>query len=328
VSVVVVRAPLRISLGGGGTDLPSYYESHEGFVVSGAIDKYIYFFLHTSFERTYRLKYSEFEEVDHAEQIRHPLLREVLVRFWDGSPLEIASVADVPTGTGLGSSGAYTVGLLKGLALRRRVMTTPASLAEDACTIEIDVLGQPVGKQDQYVSAHGGISSYAFRPDGSVEVTPLALSSDTLEQLRENLLLFFTGRTRSAAAILADQAERSAVDDQQMLSNLHGIKELAFTARDQLQSGAVEEYARSMHQHWELKRTRSEAITSPEIDDLYTLARRSGALGGKVVGAGGGGYLLVYSPRPHDTREAMNAAGVPELRFDFEFQGCSAVQYG
>jgi D-glycero-alpha-D-manno-heptose-7-phosphate kinase len=285
-------------------------------------------FLHPSFERTYRLKYSETEEVDHAEQIRHPILREALVRFWDGAPLEIASVADVPSGTGLGSSGAFTVGVLKGLALMRRVTTTPGSLAEDASTIEIDVLAQPVGKQDQYVSAHGGISSYTFRSDGTVEVTPLALSSDTLDQLRDNLLLFFTGRTREAATILSDQAERSVQDDEQMLANLHGIKELAVTAGSQLQSGAVEDYARLMHEHWEIKRARSKSITSPEIDDLYTLARRSGALGGKLVGAGGGGYLLVYSPRPQDTRQAMRAAGIPELRFDFDFQGCSAVEYG
>src|SRR5579859_6221207 len=188
-SVVFARAPLRISLGGGGTDLPSYYEQHEGFLVAGAIDKYVYMLVHTVFQRRYRMKYSEIEEVDSVGEIKHPILRETLLRHWRGNPLEIASVADVPAGTGMGSSGTFTVCLLKALAHARCTSVTAGRLAEDACKIEIDVLGEPVGKQDQYVAAHGGICAYTFRRDGRVEVEPLELRPDTLRRLRDQLLL-------------------------------------------------------------------------------------------------------------------------------------------
>ena len=195
-SVIFSRAPLRVSLGGGGTDLPSYYRQHGGFLVSGAIDKYVYMLTHTVFQRRYRMKYSQFEEVDDPSEIRHPILRESLLRHWNGDPLEVSVVADVPAGTGLGSSGSFTVCFLKALALARRMAISPARLAEDACEIEIDVLGEPSGKQDQYVSAHGGICAYTFNRDGSVDVEPLALSRETLERLRNNLLLFYTGEAR------------------------------------------------------------------------------------------------------------------------------------
>lgn len=192
-SVIFSRAPLRISLGGGGTDLPSYYREHSGFLVAGAIDKYVYMLVHTVFQRRYRMKYSAYEEVDAPSEIHHPILRETLLRYWNGAPLEIASVADVPSGTGLGSSGAYTVCLLKALAQAKHTPSTPHGLAEAACHIEIDVLGEPIGKQDQYVAAHGGICAYTFHPSGDVEVEPLELAVDTLDHLRERLLLFFTG---------------------------------------------------------------------------------------------------------------------------------------
>ena len=208
-SVVFSRAPLRISLGGGGTDLPSYYREHGGFLVSGAIDKYVYMLTHTVFQRRYRMKYSELEEVDEIGEIRHPILRETLLRHWRGNPLEIASVADVPAGTGMGSSGAYTVCLLKGLAHARRTVDHARGLAEAACEIEIDVLGEPVGKQDPYVSAHGGICAYTFERDGTVAVEPLELEPETLRRLRDQLLLFYTGEARAAAQVLADQDDRS-----------------------------------------------------------------------------------------------------------------------
>ncbi len=200
-SVIFSRAPLRISLGGGGTDLPSYYREHGGFLVAGAIDKYVYMFTHTVFQRRYRMKYSELEEVDEISQIRHPILRETLLRHWRGNPLEIASVADVPAGTGMGSSGAYTVCLLKGLAHARQTSITPGALAEAACEIEIDVLGEPVGKQDPYVAAHGGICAYTFHPDGSAEVEPIELDPGVLRRLRDQLLLFYTGEARSASKL-------------------------------------------------------------------------------------------------------------------------------
>src|SRR4051812_28331012 len=225
-SVIFSRAPLRISLGGGGTDLPSYYREYGGFLVSGAIDKYVYMLTHTVFQRRYRLKYSEFEEVDDPREIKHPILREVLTRHWHGDPLEIASVADVPAGTGMGSSGAYTVCLLKALALARRTTLPPRELAEAACEIEIEVLKEPVGKQDQYVAAHGGVCAYTFNPDDTVDVEPLALNADTLDLMTSNFLLFYTGEARRASALLADQNRRTEAQDDEMLENLHRTKEM------------------------------------------------------------------------------------------------------
>jgi D-glycero-alpha-D-manno-heptose-7-phosphate kinase len=326
-SVVFSRAPLRISLGGGGTDLPSYYETHGGFLVSGAIDKYVYMLMHTVFQRRYRMKYSELEEVDRIGEIRHPILRETLLRHWRGNPLEIASVADVPAGTGMGSSGAYTVCLLKGLAYARRQSITPGSLAEAACEIEMGALGEPVGKQDPYVSAHGGICAYTFERDGTVAVTSLELEQETLRRLRDHLLLFYTGEARAATKVLADQDDRSRQGDEEMLENLHATKELGVRGHELLEAGDLEGYAELMHEHWEYKRRRSPGMSDEHIDRLYKLARRSGAIGGKLVGAGGGGFLLVYAPRTEDTRQAMTAAGAAELAFDFEFGGAYASEY-
>ncbi len=326
-SVIFTREPLRISLGGGGTDLPSYYRQHGGFLVSGAIDKYVYMLTHTVFQRRYRMKYSQFEEVDEPSKIRHPILRESLLRHWNGDPLEVSVIADVPAGTGLGSSGAFGVCFLKALALARRVAIAPGRLAEDACEIEIDVLGEPTGKQDQYVAAHGGICAYTFNPDGSVDVEPLSLSRDTLDRMRNNLLLFYTGEARSASAILADQVARTEEGDDEMRANLDRTKALGVEIRELLERGQVEQFAELMHVHWENKVRRSPGMATERIEHLYTLARRSGVIGGKVVGAGGGGFLVVYARKPDDTRLAMHAAGAPELRFDFEFQGCTGDEY-
>jgi D-glycero-alpha-D-manno-heptose-7-phosphate kinase len=328
VSVISSRAPLRIALGGGGTDLPSYYAEHGGHLVSGAIDKYVYMLTHTTFQHRYLMKYAQTEVVDDVAEIRHPILREALLRYWNGQPLEIASVADVPAGTGLGSSGAFTVCLLKALARGRQTSIAPAPLAEAASQIEIDVLKEPVGKQDTYVAAHGGICSYTFNPDGTVDVIPLELSSKTLRNLRENFLLFYTGEARDASAVLSDQDERSRKGDQEMLENLHRTKKLGYESMELLLAGDLDGYAELMHEHWENKRVRSPGMVSERIDDLYTLARRSGAIGGKLVGAGGGGFLLVYARRAADTRQAMAAAGSEELVFDFEFGGAYASIQG
>ena len=326
-SVIFSRAPLRISLGGGGSDLPSYYGEHGGFLVAGAIDKYVLMLIHTVFQRRYKMKYSETEDVTTIAEIQHPILRETLARHWRGDPLEIASVADVPAGTGMGSSGAFTVALLKGLAHARRTSATQTSLAEAACEIEIDVLGEPCGKQDQYVAAHGGICAYTFHRDGSVDVEPLELSSQTLGALRENMLLFYTGEARSASAVLTDQNERTRAGDAEMIENLHRTVEIGRHSRDLLVAGDLFAYAEQMHEHWLNKRKRSPGMASARIDELYTLARRSGVVGGKLVGAGGGGFLLVYARNPADTRQAMAAAGVTELVFDFEYVGAFSSEY-
>ena len=326
-SVIFARAPLRISLGGGGTDLPSYYREHEGYLVAGAIDKYVYMLVHTVFQKRYRLKYSQLEEVDDVREIRHPILREALLRHWHGNPLEIASVADVPAGTGMGSSGAFTVCLLKALAHARSTSIAPGSLGAAAAGIEIDILGEPVGKQDPYVAAFGGICAYTFHRDDTVEVEPLELPSRTLRALRDQMLLFYTGETRSASAILAEQDRRSREHDPAMIDNLHRTKEMGRESRDLLVRGDLDGYAALMHVHWEHKRRRSSGISSDRVDRLYALARETGVLGGKLIGAGGGGFLLVFSPRPEVTRVAMAEAGAMELPFAFEFSGATASEF-
>jgi D-glycero-alpha-D-manno-heptose-7-phosphate kinase len=327
VSVIFSRAPLRISLGGGGTDLPSYYGEHGGYLISGSIDKYVYMLTHTVFQKRYRMKYSDTEEVDTAQEIKHPIFRETLLKHWAGNPLEIAVVADVPAGTGMGSSGAFTVCLIKALSMANRRSITAGDLAEAACEIELDILKEPVGKQDQYVSAHGGICAYTFNADGSVDVEALDVDETTHRKLRNNLLLFYTGESRSASAILSDQVTRTKASDAEMVENLHRTKEMGRRSRTLLEAGDLEAYAELMHEHWENKRKRSPGMTGERIDTLYTLARRSGCLGGKLVGAGGGGFLLVYAQRPEDTRQAMAAAGASELPFDFEFQGAIGTEY-
>jgi D-glycero-alpha-D-manno-heptose-7-phosphate kinase len=321
-SVIFTRSPMRISMGGGGTDIPSYYRTRGGFLVAGAIDKYVYMLTHTVFQRRYRLKYSEFEEVDDPADIRHPILREALLLHWRGSPLEIASVADIPAGTGLGSSGSYTVCLLKALALAGRMSTTPHDIAEAACHIEIDVLGEPSGKQDQYAAAHGGICAYTFNEDDSVDVVPLRLSPETLEGLADGLLLFYTGQTRSAGDLLADQDRRTRALDAEMIANLDRTKEIGYASRDLLESGDLTAYAGLMHEHWVNKRGRSAGMTTDKADHIYAVGRANGALGGKLVGAGGGGFVMLYSEDPARTRRALAAEGVDEVRFDFDFQGC------
>ena len=326
-SVIFSRAPLRISLGGGGTDLPSYYAEHGGFLVAGAIDKYIFMLIHTVFQRRYKMKYSDTEDVATVPEIRHPILRETLARHWRGDPIEISVVADVPAGTGMGSSGAFTVALMKGLAHARRTSATQGWLAEAACEIEIGVLNEPCGKQDQYVAAHGGICAYTFNTDGTVDVEPLELSQATLRALREHLLLFYTGESRAASVTLSDQDDRTKSGDAEMIENLHRTKEIGHRSRDLLVEGDLFAYAELMHEHWLNKRQRSPGMASSRIDDLYTLARRSGVVGGKLVGAGGGGFLLVYARNPADTRQAMAAAGATELPFDFEYVGAFSTEY-
>jgi D-glycero-alpha-D-manno-heptose-7-phosphate kinase len=322
--MVYARAPLRISLGGGGTDLPSYYRERGGFLIAGAIDKYVYLLVHDVFQKRYRLKYSQMEEVKTVGEIQHPIIREALREHWSGAPLEIASVADIPAGTGLGSSGAFTVCLLKALATASGRSTTPAWLAEEACRIEIDRLGEPIGKQDQYASAHGGICTYEFHQDDTVTVSPLAISNHTMQALNERLLLFYTGETRSASTILDDQNTRTVAADDVMLANLDRTRELGHRAGALLIAGELETFALEMNEHWENKRRRSPGMSNERIDALYDCARDNGAIGGKVVGAGGGGFLLVYSEDPDRTRSALTKMGSDEVRFVFDIQGATA----
>jgi D-glycero-alpha-D-manno-heptose-7-phosphate kinase len=319
--VIVTRTPLRISIGGGGTDLPSYYRRAGGTVISAAIDKYMYLSVNRTFTDDYLLKYSELERTRSVDDIDHGLIREVLTHLDIHPGIEIVSVADIPSGTGLGSSGSFTVGLLLALHAYLHRQVSPADLAELACHIEIERLGDPVGKQDQYIASFGGLTQFEFRADDTVEATTLDVDPCTLDDLSDHLLLFFTGYSRRATSILADQKERSEQDDGAMIANLDYVQELGRRIGAALQAGETHEFADLMHEHWEHKRKRSSGISSGEIDQWYQLARDNGARGGKLVGAGAGGFLLFYAEDPARVRRSMAEAGLTEVRFGFDFDG-------
>jgi len=323
--MIITRTPLRISVGGGGTDLPSYYRRFGGFVIAGAIKKYVYITVHRTFQPNYIIKYSEMETVEAVERIRHPIIRTALKEHQVGPHVEIASMADVPAGTGLGSSGSFTVGLLRALYAFRRLPVATATLAEEACRIEIDLLKEPVGKQDQYIGAFGGLVCMEFGRDGSVEVKPLKLAEQTLHDLEDHLLMFFTGYSRNAGSVLKDQAERSESSDAEMLENLHFTKELGLATRAALEGGRPREYAEIMNRHWMRKRTRSHGMSNPAIDRWYEVARQNGALGGKLIGAGGGGFLLFYAEDRAALRAALAREGLPEVRFSFDHEGSKVL---
>ncbi len=324
--MIITRSPLRISLGGGGTDLPSYYREHGGFLIAAAIDKHVYINVHDRFTDGYLLKYSQLEEARSIDDIRHPIIREALRLVGErATNLEIASMADIPAGTGLGSSGSFTTALLRALHAHQRQWISPAELAEEACTIEMEKLREPIGKQDQYIAAIGGITAFEFHRDGKVEFRPVRLSEDTRVALEENLLLFFTGYSRSASAILSDQKSRSEQSDAAMLENLHFTKDLGHQSLAALENGAVEEFARLMDVHWQRKKQRSQGMSNEQINEWYDVALRSGALGGKLIGAGGGGFLMFYADDKARLRKAMTAAGLREVRFRFDYEGTKVV---
>lgn len=324
--MIITRSPLRISLGGGGTDLPSYYREHGGFLVAGAIDKYVYITHHRTFQPEIIVKYSRLERVASVDQVEHPIVREALRLVGISAPqLELTSMADIPGGTGLGSSGSFTTALLKALHTAQHALHSPAELAEQACTIELERLGEPIGKQDQYIAAIGGITAFTFHPDGRVTYRPVALSEDTQFTLEDNLLLFFTGFTRSASQLLRDQNDRSKRADPDMLENLHFTKRLGLESLAALESGNLHEFARLMDVHWQRKRERSPGMSNGPIDRWYRLAMDHGALGGKLIGAGGGGFLLFYAEDKVRLRRALRAEGLQEVRFRFDFEGTKVV---
>jgi D-glycero-alpha-D-manno-heptose-7-phosphate kinase len=324
--MIITRSPLRLSLGGGGTDLPSYYREHEGFLIAAAIDKYVYITIHQTFVTDLIIKYSSMERVASIEDVKHPILREALKLVGiQETNLEITSMADIPTGTGLGSSGSFTTAVLKALHTLRKNIIQPDELAAQACEIEIDRLGEPIGKQDQYIAAFGGITCFRFLPNDKVEVTPLKLSSHTLHDLEDNLVLFFTGFTRSASSILKDQDSRSCQKDPEMLDNLHFTKRVGLESKEALELGDLRRFAELMHLHWERKRCRSKGMSNAAIDRWYELARSNGALGGKLVGAGGGGFLLLYTEEKTRLRKALLDAGLTEVRWRFDFQGTTVI---
>ena len=324
--MIIARSPLRITLGGGGTDLPSYYRDHEGFLVSAAIDKYVYVNVMRPFTEGIFLKYSQLEHVDHIADVEHPIIREAMQMMGFKTPqVEITTLADIPAGTGLGSSGSFTTALLKALYTHRKRHLHQEDLAELACHIEIDRLGEPIGKQDQYIAAIGGVTCFTFHKDDKVTATPLRISMDTMFDLEDNLLLFFTGFSRSASAILKDQQVKSQQNDTDMLNNLHYVKDLGYRSRDALMTGQTELFGELMHEHWEQKKRRSGGMSNPKIDEWYALGMENGAVGGKLVGAGGGGFLMFMAKDRNKLRHAMTGAGLEEVRFKFDFEGTKIV---
>jgi D-glycero-alpha-D-manno-heptose-7-phosphate kinase len=327
--MIITRSPLRISLGGGGTDLPSYYKKHSGFLIAAAIDKFVYITLHQTFQKGLIIKYSKLEQCDEVDQIQHPIIREAMRMVGvcgNGEPhLEITSMADIPAGTGLGSSGSFTTALLKALHAYKKNLVHPQALAEQACQIEIEKLNEPIGKQDQYIAAYGGLTCFQFLPNGHVEAAPLKIDNETLYNLEDNLLLFFTGYSRAAGSILKEQDSKSRVSDKDMTDNLHFVKELGYQSQEALEIGDLHRFGELMNVHWEHKKKRAKGMSNGDIDRWYELARANGAVGGKVIGAGGGGFLMFYAEDKTKLRRVMTQAGLREVRFCFDFEGTKVV---
>lgn len=324
--MIMTRSPMRISLGGGGTDLPSYYERHGGFLIAAAINKYVYITLHDTFVEDILIKYSKLERVKTRDAIEHPIIRESLCELGiDGNYMEITSLADIPSGTGLGSSGSFTTALLKALHAHKYEIISTRDLAEEACKIELERLGEPIGKQDQYIAAFGGITTFEFKPDGAVNVEPLNISKETLYNLEDNLVLFFTGYSRSASAILKEQDDKSKKDDDEITRNLHFVKELGYKSREALESGKLKQFGELMNTHWEHKKKRAASMSNSKINEWYEYALANGAVGGKLIGAGGGGFLMFYTEDKRRLRHALMGAGLEEVRFHFDFEGTKVV---
>jgi D-glycero-alpha-D-manno-heptose-7-phosphate kinase len=326
--MIIVRSPLRISLGGGGTDLPSYYRDHGGFLIAAAIDKHVYITIHEPFVDQVIAKYSKLEQVETASQLQHPIIREALAAVAIERRIEITSMSDIPAGTGLGSSGSFATALLLGLHTLRNNIIPARDLAEQACDLEINKLGEPIGKQDQYIAAFGGVTSFTFAKDGSVKVEPVQIEPEVMDNLEDNLCLFFTGYTRNASGILSDQDRRSKDQDQTMIDNLHYTKELGYRSLKAIEQGNLHEFAALMHEHWEHKRARTPGMSNGNIDELYSYALVNGALGGKLIGAGGGGFLMFYTEEKTRLRRAMTKHGMREIRFRFEFEGTRVLAQG
>lgn len=324
--MIIARSPLRITLGGGGTDLPSYYREHEGFLIAAAIDKYVYVTIMRPFNPGVYLKYSQLEHVESIVDVKHPIIRESLQVLNFRTPqIEITTLADIPSGTGLGSSGSFTTALLKALYTHRKRHLHQEELAELACHIEIDRLGEPIGKQDQYAAAIGGVTCFTFHKDDKVSAVPLKISMDTMYDLEDNLLLFFTGFSRSAGGILKDQKDRTQKSDGEMLANLHFVKDLGYRSKEALEAGDAVRFGELMHEHWEHKKRRSVGMSNSKIDEWYYLGMKNGAVGGKLVGAGGGGFLMFMARDRNRLRHAMAQAGLEEVRFRFDFEGTKVV---
>jgi D-glycero-alpha-D-manno-heptose-7-phosphate kinase len=325
--MIVSRAPVRFSLGGGGTDLPAYSDRFGGYLVSAAIDKYIYVTANKRFHRDIRLAYSKTEIVASVDRIEHRIFREALRMTGIEHSIELTSVADLPANSGLGSSSSFTVALLNALHAYKREFVSSRQLAEEACTIEIEHLGEPIGKQDQFIAAFGSVTAFTFGPDGSVAVEPVPVRDEVLDELETNLVIFWSGIERPASVVLSEQGRRLRELEPDVIERMHSIKEIGREVYRLLIDGDVDRYGELLHHHWTAKRKLASKMTDAVLDEHYEAARAAGAIGGKLMGAGGGGFFMFYA-RPADKRrliEAMNTRGLRQLRFRFDTDGARIV---
>ncbi|MDD5363161.1 MAG: sugar kinase [Ignavibacteria bacterium] len=326
--MIVSRAPVRISMGGGGTDLPSYYKEFGGFLLATSINKYVHILLNKRYEEDIRLSYSKTEIVDDVLKIEHRIFREALIYTGISKQIELVSIADIPSNSGLGTSSTFTVALLNALFGYKRDYVSIEKLAESACIIEIEKLKEPIGKQDQYASAFGGFNAYHFGKDGTVTVEPMKIREELLMELQNNLFLFCLNKSRTAGSVLTEQNEKSKTKDKNTLDRLHKIKEIGYYTKKILEEGKIDEFGEILHNHWLTKKGLSDKISDAFIDEAYDLALKNGATGGKVVGAGGGGFLMLYcSKNKPKLVEAMKKLGLKPMWFTFEFEGAKKVFY-
>ena len=321
--MIISRAPVRFSLGGGGTDLPSYSREHGGFLVAAAIDKYVFVGAHRRFHDDIRLAYSKSETVKTLDEIQHPIFREALRENDITKGIELVSLADVPSNTGLGSSSTFTVALLNALHAYKREFVSTEDLAEEACHIEIDVLKEPIGKQDQYISAFGGITAFTFDKDGKVHVERVRVKPEVIDELEMNLLIFYSGIDRPASTVLKEQGQTIKENKDSAVDRMHKIKALGYETKKILEHGRIDDYGALLHEHWTNKRKLASKMSDSVIDEHYDAARKAGALGGKLMGAGGGGFFMFYA-RPSERRavyQTMIDRGLRPLRFRFDFDG-------
>ena len=324
--MLISRSPLRITLGGGGTDLPSYYKKKEGFLIAAGINKYVYVTITRPFTEGIYLKYSKIEKVKKVLEINHPIIRETLKLQKIKIPqIEITTLTDIPAGTGLGSSGSFTTALIKSLYAHNKKLIHPQELAELACHIEIDRLREPIGKQDQYISSYGGVTCFTFKRNGKVIAKALKISHNKLTELEDNLLLFFTGYSRNARDILKEQDKKTKENEDKMIDNLNFVKQLGFRSKKFLETGKLSQFADLMNEHWEFKQSRSKKMSNKNISKWYYDGLKNGAIGGKLVGAGGGGFLMFYTDDKEKLRKKMSRNGLEEIRFNFDFQGTQIV---